>query len=124
LVLDAGQNILVNGQNGDKITVSRFTPGSEPQQRIVSSSVEDVIRAIVDLGGTYPDVVQALQQAKKDGSLTSRFAVDALPQPGRQYDKDAVKEHSDTHPDDSAADSQDMPLDVSTPLPTLFTQEK
>ena len=89
LVLDAGKNILVNGQSGDKITVSKFSPGAEPQQRVVSSSVEDVIRAIVDLGGTYPDVVQALQQAKKDGSLTSRFAVDALPQSGRQYDHDA-----------------------------------
>jgi flagellar basal body P-ring protein FlgI len=124
LVLDAGQNILVNGQSGDKITVSKFAPGAEPQQRVVTSSVEDVIRAIVDLGGTYPDVVQALQQAKKDGSLTSRFAVDALPQPGRQYDKDASHEHSDAHSGDPAAESQDIPLDVSTPLPSLFTQER
>jgi flagellar basal body P-ring protein FlgI len=124
LVLDAGQNILVNGQSNDKITVSKFSPGAEPQQRVVSSSVEDVIRAIVDLGGTYPDVVQALQQAKKDGSLTSRFAVDALPQPGRQYDKDASHEHSDQHSDDPATDSQELPLDVSTPLPSLFTQQE
>jgi flagellar basal body P-ring protein FlgI len=124
LVLDAGQNILVNGQSGDKITVSKFAPGAEPQQRVVSSSVEEVIRAIVDIGGTYPDVVQALQQAKKDGSLPSRFAVDALPQPGRQYDRDSSHEHGEHHTDDPAADSQDMPLDVSTPLPSLFTQER
>jgi hypothetical protein len=124
LVLDAGQNILVNGQSGDKITVSRFAPGAEPQQKVVSSSVEDVIRAIVELGGTYPDVVQALQQAKKDGSLTSRFAVDALPQPGRQYDPDASHDHADHHSDEPATDPQDLPNDVSTPLPSLFTQEK
>ena len=49
-----------------------------------------MIRAIVELGGTYPDVVQALQQAKADGALVSRFEVDALPQPGRQYDRDAA----------------------------------
>ncbi len=47
-----------------------------------------MIRAIVELGGTYPDVVQALQQAKADGALPSRFEVDALPQPGRRYDRD------------------------------------
>jgi hypothetical protein len=122
LVLDAGKNILVNGQSGEKITVSKFAPGSEPQQKVVSSSVEDVVRAIVDLGGTYPDVVQALQQAKKDGSLTSRFAVDALPQAGRQYEHD-VHEHVEGKVDASTAEPDDLPIDVSTPLPNLFTQE-
>jgi flagellar basal body P-ring protein FlgI len=123
LVLDAGKNILINGQSGDKITISKFQPRAETQQRVVSTSVEDVIRAIVELGGTYPDVVQALQQAKKDGSLTSRFAVDALPQSGRQYDSDAHG-HADRHSDEPAADSQESPIDVSTPLPSLFTQQE
>ena len=49
----------------------------------MSTSVDEVIRAIVALGGTYPDVVQALQQAKTDGALVSRFEVDALPESGR-----------------------------------------
>jgi Flagellar P-ring protein len=120
LVLDAGKNILVNGQTGDKITISKFSPGAEPQQKVVSTRVEDVIHAIVDLGGTYPDVVQALQQAKKDGSLTSRFAVDALPQSGRQFENDAHEHHTD----EPAADPQETPIDVSTPMPSLFTQEK
>ena len=69
LVLDAGKSILVNGLSGGKITVSRFAAGAEPQQRVVSTRVDEVIRAIVELGGTYPDVVQALQQAKADGAL-------------------------------------------------------
>ena len=81
--------------NGDKITVSKFVPGGEPQQRVVSTSVDEVIRAIVALGGTYPDVVQALQQAKTDGALLSRFEVDALPQPGRAYDRAAAKADND-----------------------------
>ena len=38
-----------------------------------------MIRAIVELGGTYPDVVQALQEAKASGTLASRFEIDALP---------------------------------------------
>jgi flagellar basal body P-ring protein FlgI len=123
LVLDAGPNILVNGQSGGQITVSRFTAGAEPEQRVVSASVDEVIRAIVELGGTYPDVVQALQQAKSDGALASRFRVDALPQPGRQYDRNV--EHANYEQDPTrppSTDQQDEPLDVATPLPDLFTQ--
>ena len=36
LMLDAGKTILVNGMNGDKITVSHFAPGAEPKQQVVS----------------------------------------------------------------------------------------
>jgi hypothetical protein len=124
LVLDAGQNILVNGQSGGKIIVSRFTPGQEPEQRTVSTSVDEVVRAIVELGGTYPDVVQALQQAKHDGALRSRFLVDALPQPGRQYDREAAKYKFEDELGAPRTDQQDAPLDVSTPLPDLFTQQR
>lgn len=124
LVLDAGQNILVNGQSGGTIIVSRFTPGQEPQQRTVSTGVDDVVRAIVELGGTYPDVVQALQQAKHDGALKSRFLVDALPEPGRQYDREAAKYKSEGDLDAPQTDRQDSPLDVATPLPNLFTQQR
>jgi hypothetical protein len=40
----------------------------------------------VELGGTYPDVVQALQEAKTTGCLEGRFEVDALPEAGRSYE--------------------------------------
>lgn len=110
LVLDAGPNILVNGMSGAKITISKFHTGADPEQRVVSTSVEDVIRAIVDLGGTYPDVVQALQQAKEDGALPSRFRVDALPEAGRRY---ATESDESTEPE---------PVNVSTPRPDLFSR--
>ena len=45
-----------------------------------------MIRAIVDLGGTYPDVVQAIQEAKAAGCLEGRFEIDALPEAGRSYE--------------------------------------
>jgi hypothetical protein len=84
-----------------------------------------VIRAIVELGGTYPDVVQALQQAKSDGALAGRFRVDALPQPGRQYDRPVEPAGFDDQPArPPAADQQDKPLDVATPLPDLFTTQR
>jgi flagellar basal body P-ring protein FlgI len=85
-VLDAGPRIMVNGLSGAQFTVSRFSPGEPTQQRIVSTNVDEVIRAVVDLGGDYPDVVQMLQQAKNSGALPSRFRVNALPEPGRTVD--------------------------------------
>ncbi len=124
LMLDAGKTILVNGMNGDKITVSHFTPGSEPKQQIVSTKVDDVVRAIVSLGGTYPDVVQALQQAKADGALLSRFEVDALPQSGRQYDRDSEPSHSDGEKSAEPNVSAEKPIEVATPMPELFGKQK
>jgi len=85
LVLDAGPKILVNGLSGGQIKVSHF--GGNTQQRTVSTDVGDVIRAVVELGGTYPDVVQMLQQAKESGALSSRFRINALPEGGREFEK-------------------------------------
>jgi hypothetical protein len=91
LVLDAGPRILVNGMSGSQITVSRFSPDEPTQQRVVSTRVDEVIRAVVDLGGHYPDVVQMLQQAKNAGALPSRFRVNALPEGGRSIDREEAK---------------------------------
>jgi flagellar basal body P-ring protein FlgI len=121
LMLDAGKSILINGMKGDKITVSRFASQSEPEQRVVSTSVDEVIRAIVALGGTYPDVVQALQQAKTDGALVGRFEVDALPEGGRAYDRVAASAKAEGEDaTESETDSQRAPLEVATPMPELF----
>jgi hypothetical protein len=92
LVIDAGSRILVNGLRGDTITVSRFGPNEPTQERVVSTQVDDVIRAFVDLGGDYPDVVQMLRQAKDAGALTSRLREDALPEQGRAFDRDADRD--------------------------------
>lgn len=92
LVLEAGQRILINAERGDQITVSRFSPDEPDQKRVVSTKVDEVIRAIVDLGGTYPDVVQALQQAKAARALASKLEMDALPTAGRTYDRPGGRE--------------------------------
>ena len=86
LVLDAGPQILINGLSGAQIKVSRF--GETTQQRVVPNDVDSVVRAIVELGGSYPDVVQFLQQANASGSLKSRFRVNALPEVGRVPNRD------------------------------------
>jgi len=86
-VLEAGNRIMVVGNESGEVAVSKFAVNALNQRRIVSNRVDDVIRAIVDLEGTYPDVVQALQEARDKGSLVSRFEVDALPEAGRSYDR-------------------------------------
>lgn len=116
LSIDAGKAIGVNGTNGEDgpadgkhITVSRFEPGKPDQKRVVSCRLDDVIHAIVDLDGTYPDVVQFLQQAKECGALECRLEADALPNPFRNHER--VKA------DGSGAGGG---FEVATPLPNLF----
>jgi hypothetical protein len=120
LVLDAGKNILIRGEADGKITVSRFTAGDEPQKREVSARVDDVIRAIVELGGTYPDVVQALQQAAAAGALAGRFEVDALPQAGRRYDREVQQASAEG----DAAGADEAEFEIATPLPDLFRRPR
>ena len=74
----------------DGIVVKQYAAGDGiDEQRRVSYKVDDVVRAIVELGGTYPDVVSFLTQAKtkkflyatSDSGQTTEcpLAIDALP---------------------------------------------
>jgi hypothetical protein len=120
LVADAGKHILVNGLSGAQITISRFRVGEPTQQRVVSTDVDEVIRAVVDLGGSYPDVVQLLQQAKESGSLASRFRVDALPEAGRQLTRSTGANSESEDNQDSPDAAQSAPYELATPQPELF----
>jgi len=112
LVLTAGRDLMINARRHDEIVVNRFAVGQgNDQQRIVSTRLDDVIRAIVDLGGTYCDVAQVLQQADAHGALQARLAVDALPKTGRRY------ERSDEDEPGNAPQFQ-----VDRPTPNLYSQ--
>jgi len=111
--VEAGNRIMVTSRQPGEVVLSRFVPKEPDQKRVVSARVDDVIRAIVDLGGTYPDVVQSLQQAKAAGALASRLEVDALPEGGRVFDRTTV----DNEVAAPASVSKPAP---SSPLPNLF----
>jgi hypothetical protein len=85
--------------------------------------VDEVIRAIVELGGTYPDVVQALQQAKASDSLAGRLEVDALPEAGRRYDRD-VQQASAEFDGSTEAGGTEAEFEIATPLPDLFRRAR
>ena len=126
VALEAGNQILVTGSAPGQITVSKFTVNEPDQKRVVSDRVDEVIRAVVELGGTYPDVVQALQQAKAAGALTGRLLVDALPEPGRIYDRVAeTKPQKDGISEAQAAQGEAEGLSTEEkpgPLRAFFTR--
>jgi flagellar basal body P-ring protein FlgI len=85
--MNAGNHIMVTSTPSGKVSVAKFAIGKDDQKRLVSTDVDEVIRAIVEVGGTYPDIVQMLQEAKVAGVLESRFEVDAVPEAGRDFQR-------------------------------------
>ncbi len=86
IAVRAGQHIRVNATPGsDTVTISRYVVGEPDRRETVPARVADVIRAVVDMDATYPDVAQMLIQASKQDNLASRIEIDALPRAGRVY---------------------------------------
>lgn len=83
-VLEAGPKIVVKSQRFGEAVVTRLNPDLS-ETRTVTSRLDDIIRAIVDLGGTYPDVIQFLNEAKTQGILPCKLEIDKLPKDGRVY---------------------------------------
>jgi len=105
---EAGSSIVVVVE-ADTATVSRFVPGQSDQQAEVPAAAEPIVRAIIDLGGTYPDAVQFLQQASAGRSLGSRLAFDALPD---EFDgRPTIHEEASAH-------ARDIPTDADDPTAT------
>lgn len=118
LSIEAGKDIMINTLDENRVTVSRFSVKEPDQKRVVSTKLDEVIRAIVELGGTYPDVVQALQAAKRSGALQGRFEMDALPKGGRSYYRKSSEGQGGQ--DEPAGDQPDIV--VANPVPDLFAR--
>jgi len=108
---------------GDEATISCFRPGEPDQQQTVAPRVEPILRAIVELGGGYPDLVQFLQQATAQRKLDSRLAFDAIPTEfdGRLSVHQEVAERDREIEPDEPAEAEDDPDDRPSGLwPALF----
>jgi hypothetical protein len=92
VVVFAGSEIVVRSDPGGGLRLRRLTAGEEDQEVRVSAELEEMIRGIVDLGGGYPEVVQAISEAKSTGALPSRLEFSAMPELGRVYHRDADEE--------------------------------
>lgn len=101
---EAGSSIVVVVE-GTTATVSRFLPGEPDEHRETPARVEAVVRAIVELGGSYPDAIQFLQHASSARCLDSRLAFDALP----DEDDGRMTVH-----EEASRQDRDVPLDNDT----------
>jgi hypothetical protein len=119
--INAGSKIMVTRVSPGEISVARFVVNEPDQKRIVANDVDQVIRAIVDLGGAYPDVVQALEEAKGSGVLPSRLEVDALPEAGIPYDRGGLADDSSSSGDREKAASHIRNPKYRDPIPGLFS---
>lgn len=86
--LFAGKEILIKAVDRDKLKVSSFKPNKETESVFCSPTVDDLIHAIVELGGGYQEVLIAIQAAKSGGYLDARVEVGALPSPTRSYHRE------------------------------------
>ncbi|MEM8679079.1 MAG: flagellar basal body P-ring protein FlgI [Planctomycetota bacterium] len=83
----AGDEIVIRGDTGETLTVSRLTAGETDSRIQVDSDLESVLAAIVEVGGTYADVVHAISEARDHGVLESRVAFSAIPELNRTYER-------------------------------------
>jgi hypothetical protein len=129
LTLEAGNSIIVKSQPDGLISVARFSLQKPDERRTVENSVAEVIRAIVEVSGDYPDAVQALEEAHSGGAVLSRFEVDAIPERGRVYDRNRVARTSKDKDGNVASahgksadgdDSETTEVQSNQPLPNLF----
>lgn len=84
-VLFAGKQFVVKSDVPGQIVVKRFVGDGGEDARNTGPVLEDVIQAMAELGAEYPQVVQILQESKRQGMLNSRLVFDALPRSGRDY---------------------------------------
>jgi hypothetical protein len=129
--LNAGKRIMLKGLETGEIKVSRFAPGQPDAHEVCSTELDKVIRTVVRLGGGYADVIQLLNEAKKNGCLNARLAVEALATPGRKFQRtDAngaiappVEDGPPVEDDESEGSTDELASDrkARTPSPELFT---
>ena len=111
--LYAGKHIMGKGLDDGRIRLTRFTPGQEDQVKICAPQLDQVVRAIVDLGGSYGEVMDAVRQLQSQGDLPTRVVIDATPKPGRVY-------HRDTPETDESTAENDAIRGPAGPAPELF----
>ncbi|MFM9059952.1 MAG: flagellar basal body P-ring protein FlgI [Planctomycetaceae bacterium] len=93
--------------DGAAARISRFAAGESDRVVDAPATADEVVRAIVEAGGTYPDAVQFLQQASARQALGSRLACDALPTEwdGRGDIHEEASQRARDIPADDAGDS-------------------
>jgi hypothetical protein len=77
----AGEFAITATEDSGGTAISRVPLRGKQSRKVCSLELEEVIRAMAELGAGYPEVLAMLQQAQSCEAVSCRVRVDALPQP-------------------------------------------
>lgn len=114
----AGEFTITSAREDTRCTISRLSVHQGVRRHQCSLNLEDVLRTLADLGGTYAEVVDFLRQAGTYQCLNCPVAVDALPQATSVHDlaRDGAKNPNLLKSDAGILKERD----VLGPTPALF----
>lgn len=72
-----GLTIRADGKGS--LLLIRYLPNQQEERRICSTNLGDAIRQLAALNCSYTELVELLQEAKRNNQLTSRLAINAVP---------------------------------------------
>jgi flagellar basal body P-ring protein FlgI len=87
-VLFAGNSIVVRGDDSGDVQVTRLTGAATDESIVASTNLSEVLKAIIEIEGSYCDVVEMLRQARSQHVLLARLEFSAIPETGRTYLRD------------------------------------
>ncbi|PHS00318.1 MAG: hypothetical protein COA78_24150 [Blastopirellula sp.] len=75
----------IRSLDSNRLRISYFSAGQDDRNIVCNRDLSDVCKAIVDLGGSYSDLIRICFELQKSGSLNARVEIDALPSSNRVY---------------------------------------
>ncbi len=111
LSISAGKDIVIKDIGPERLRLSRFSPGQDDRVLECSVQLADLVRTIAELEGGYPDLVQAIEEAKAQGALDTRVIIDATAKRG------VIKRSPGDH---AEGESEQTRIHVATRTPNLF----
>ena len=91
LFVQSGLTVKSNGDG--TVSVANYRADNS-SKTICSDRVSDVFQTVTQSGFGYATLLRLARQAKKEGTLNARLAVDATPKVGRQYTPHVVQNSS------------------------------
>jgi len=111
-MLFADKNLLVDGREPGTVKLSCFKKNGADVHEYCSAKLEEILRGIVQVGGTYSHAIQFLQNAKSNKLLPARLVFDSVPhhrRPKSRHRREEVEvaardTYSDSGPSGELAD--------------------
>ncbi|MFO0066968.1 MAG: HEAT repeat domain-containing protein, partial [Pirellulaceae bacterium] len=80
--------LLVRPDGKGQIRIVRFQPGDEDRVRLVQADLRSVLTGLQEVGASYNDMIQFLDQTKASSWVSTPIAFNPRPTLGRTYQRD------------------------------------